>query len=456
MSIRTIKLPYKCFHEDEHKQIRKYIENYNCILRFTYNRLKDSDFKISQSNLNKLQKSMNNLMLDSWFLTSAVYHASQYRGKEHVIFGGKQNFLLRCQGKISKEEFQLRRLQPMYSIGEAGEKGNRKFQLIDENTILLKIDRNHHYHLKLSKVRKNYQKDILKLIEFQNDKRISITYKLDLNYVYISFEDSILNTYKVKEAIQDRIFAIDLNPNYIGWSVVDWKDSSNYNVIDSGIISNKKLNTLENDCHFPSNSKEKKYLTNKKKFENIDSAIYLVKVANHYHCQIFSIEDLDIKTKDSGKGRRFNRLINNQWNRTIFYQQLQKYCDRHGILFQKVLANYSSFLGNLVYRETDLPDMCLSSIEIGRRSYEFYHQYILKDKPREKNIIFDTSEKAREKIIQSLEELNYFETFEDLKDLYYRLKTLDIKYRVSLEESILDKVFSKKSISSLILLYSCR
>lgn len=454
MSIRTIKLPYRCFHEDEHKQIRKYIENYNCILRFTYNRLKDSDFKISQHDLNLLQKSMNNISLDSWFLTSAFYDAKGYEGRESVIFGGKQNFLLRCQEKISKEEFNLRRLQPIYSVGEANLKGNRKFQIIDEETILFKVDKKHHYHLRLSKVRENYRKDILKLIELQNDRKISITYKLDLNCVYISFEDSLLNKYEVKEKIPDRIFAIDLNPNYIGWSVVDWLNSSSYRLIDSGVVSIKKLNDIEKKSRTASNSTEKTYLNNKKKFENIDSVIRLVRIANHYQCQIFALEDLEIETKDSGKGRKFNRLVNNQWSRNIFYQQIQKYCDRYQIKLQKVQAAFSSFLGNLVYRETDLPDMCLSSIEIGRRSYEFYHQYTLKDKPREKNIIFDNSEKAREKIIQSLEELNYFEAFEDLKELYIKLKTLDMKYRVPLENSILNAVFSKKSIKSQVLLYS--
>ena len=122
--------------------------------------------------------------------------------------------------------------------------------------------------------------------------------------------------------------------------------------------------------------------------------------------------------------------------------------------FQTVLANFSSFEGNLIYRKTGLPDMCLSSIEIGRRGYEFYHQYILKDKEKEKNIIFDTSRKSNEAMIKSLEEFNFTDDFQSIKDLFYILKTRKIKYRVPIENSCLKSVFSKRHIKSKVYLYT--
>ena len=94
-----------------------------------------------------------------------------------------------------------------------------------------------------------------------------------------------------------------------------------------------------------------------------------------------------MSSSDKEKGRRFNRLCNNYWCRGILYSQLKKYANFYDIYFLEVLANYSSFIGNLVYRNERLPDMVLASIEISRRGYEFYHQYILKDKPQKKNII---------------------------------------------------------------------
>ena len=454
MSTRTIRLPYTCESEDR-EQILNYITNYNWVLRFTYNRLKDHDFDLSTKELTRLQKSMNNVFVDSHFLNSAQYQAKQFKKTEgNVVFGGKQNFLDRCNHKITNEEFNLRKLQLIFSVGEAIQKGNRKFRIVDESTLIFQPYRKYHFRLHLPKLKENYRRDILKLLKFQNECMIPITYKMDLKYIYISFEDSLIDDTVIRNKIVDRIFGIDLNPNYIGWSVVDWNNSSDYKLIDAGVISSKEINDIEHKMKKASDSPEKQYIFNKRKFENIDTALYLAKLANHYQCQIFAIEDLNMKTKDSGWGKRYNKLVNNQWNRNIFYQQLRKYCDRFGIQFQEVAANYSSFEGNLIYRKTRLPDMCLASIEIGRRGYEFFHQYVEKDRPKDKNIIFDNSEKAKERIMQSLEELHYFDAFDDVKSLYYKLKTLDVKYRVPLENSCLQAVSRKKSIKSLITLYS--
>lgn len=147
---------------------------------------------------------------------------------------------------------------------------------------------------------------------------------------------------------------------------------------------------------------------------------------------------MNIQSSDKSKGKRFNKLVNNQWNRSLLTHILEKNCNLYQIYFQKVIANYSSFLGNLVYRQEKLPDPCLSSIEIGRRAYEFYHQYILKDKEKQKNIIFDKLENVKNKINQSLEELNYFDTFSSLLDLYYKLKKMKCSYRFPLEKSIIE------------------
>lgn len=451
MSIKTIKLPYSCKDEDRNAII-SYIRNYNSVLRFTYNRLYDSEFKLSTKELTKLQKQMNNVILDSHFLNCAQQEAKQLKGRKRVIFGGKNNFIQRCQNKISKEEFQNKRIQPLYSIGIAAEHSNRKFRIQNDHEIIFQPDRKHQFLLTLPKLRKNYKKILNELKVLQDDSKIAISYKMDIDNICIIFDNNEIEQMQ-SYSIKDRIFAVDLNPNYIGWSVVDWIDSENYELIDAGVVSNKSLNDDEIIIHKASNSKERKYLSNKKRFENIDTAKYLFNIATHYKCSIFSLEKLEIPVKDAKRGKRYNRLVNNQWNRNIFYLQIRKRCDIYGIHYQEVVANYSSFEGNLIYRGTNLPDMCLSSIELGRRGYEFYHQYVLKDKPKTQNIMFDTSRNAIIRIQQSLEELKYFENFESIKQLYIKLKTLDVKYRVPLEGSILQAVFSKKSIKSKILLY---
>ena len=52
---------------------------------------------------------------------------------------------------------------------------------------------------------------------------------------------------------------------------------------------------------------------------------------------------------------------------------LTKRCNIHNIKLLKVKSEYSSFIGNFLYRHLNLPDMVLASIEIGRRGYEFYN-----------------------------------------------------------------------------------
>ena len=76
------------------------------------------------------------------------------------------------------------------------QKANRKFKILDEKIILFKPNRNEHFELKLPKLRKNFQKDFLKLIELQENNELPITYKLDSDFIYISFENNKLQQNK--------------------------------------------------------------------------------------------------------------------------------------------------------------------------------------------------------------------------------------------------------------------
>ena len=119
----------------------------------------------------------------------------------------------------------------------------------------------------------------------------------------------------------------------------------------------------------------------------------------------------------------------------------------------EVAPNYSSFIGNLVYRKEHLFDPCLSSIEISRRGYEFVHQYILKDKDIEKNIIFGNFEKDKEVYRKSLEELGVDFSFETFQELYSQIKESKLRYRFPLESCKNLAVFRKNSIKNYQTLY---
>lgn len=455
----TRKIKYSVTTEQEKQDITSIQKQYSNVLHYTYNRLFENN-NLSTKELTELQHQMNNIALNSHLLNSAIYDAKSLIAKDNskqIIFGGKKLFLDRLKGLISKNDYKINKLSPIFSIGESNQKGNRLFDIIDDKTILFKPSKNKHIELHLN-ISKAGKKELLKLKELMNNKNITVTITLNQEYICLTFDYNKINTLEQRSKIKNRIFAIDQNPNYIGWSVIDWQDGQNYKIIDKGVISNKPLNDkwfdLNKQKDVSSKDKRRTYITNKRKYEVCKVGQKLVQLANHYQCELFGLEELTMKGSDKDKGKKFNSLCNNVWCRNILYSQLKKYCNFYGIRFQEVLANYSSFIGNLVYRNEELPDMVLSSIEISRRTYEFYHQYFLKDKLQEKNIIFPKLELVKERIVQSLEELSIPSQFGTLQELYSVIKKSKQKYRFLLENLDPSRVFSKFYIKKYEIIYN--
>ena len=444
----TLKIKY---NTDNLSRIIEYIKNYNNVLRFAYNRLYDiSTHSMSTKDLLTCINSMNNVFIDTYFKNGAMYEARSLISNNEdnkVIFGGRKLFIDKCQHKISKEDFEIKKLHPLQVVGASYNKGNCKFQIMDEHSILFKPCASEHFILHLESVGRNYEKYLSLLIEAQNSYKLPITYKLGIDYVYITFDITKLIEVTKINPISNRIFAIDMNPNYIGYSVVDWVDSDGLNVVSSGVISNKPLTDYEKSLSVSSDSEESSYIHNKRQYETTQIAHRLTKLAKHFQCELFAIEDLEMLSKDNKRGKAYNRLINNQWNRNRLLNIIKKDCALFGISVQAVAPNYSSFVGNLVYRNLKLPDMILSSIEISRRCYEFYHQYIIEDKEKTKNIILNSSSNIKSLIDISLEELAIIVSWTDIKDLYYKLKKMKCNYRFPLADAIqchAQSLFSKE------------
>ena len=232
--------------------------------------------------------------------------------------------------------------------------------------------------------------------------------------------------------------SIDLNPNYIGYSIVDWKSSSEFKVITSGVYSIKHLNDLDFNLKgksISSDDPKRIYLSNKRQHEILEISKNLINKAIYYKCSIFSMEDLSIKSSDKENGKRFNKLVNNLWCRNLLVNNISKRCNIFKIKLLKVKPEYSSFIGNFLFRNLNLPDMVLSSIEISRRAYEFNCQYITKTKNIKKNIIQPLVSDFKDLIIKSLEEFNINEKFESLIDIYYFFKKYGMKYRISFDNN---------------------
>ena len=429
----TLKLKYKC--DGISSLILEYQRQYSNCLHFLYNRISDNP-DITEIDLRNLYSTINNCsLINKWLFQCAIKEARQIynsHGKK-VIFGGKSNFLKRVNDKITKDEYNIKRLNPIYSIGEAAKSGNRFFRLQDNFNILFKPDRTNHYTLQLVGLGRNREKILNKLIELSNQKKVTITYKLSSDYIWISYDEKQLEQIQSKK-ISNRVFAIDMNPNYIGWSIVDWRSSSSYSIVKKGVISIKELNDYDNKQKI--NSTNRTHISNFRRHAILEICKNLVDKAIYYRCDTFGIEELNFKSTDRGN-KRFNRLCNNQWNRTLLVQNIQKRCNIYNIKFITVISKYSSFIGNLLFKHTTkAPDMVLSSIEIGRRAYEFKAQYIDKTNNKSKKVVFPDINDFVDLYTKSLEEFSVYEKLFDWTRLYSYFKNTKITYRVPISDAL--------------------
>ena len=432
----TLKIKYKTT-EDGLNLIEEYRKQYSSVLHYAYNRRYEG---VGETDVKHQISSLNNIpLIKSYLKSCAVKNATQLikdGDKKQLIFGGKKNFIDRCKNRITKDEFLNKRLSKLFIIGETNYHGNR-FVIINDDLLsfTFKPTMKDKIVLSIDGRYKKYKTLLNKLYHLQQDKQISITYQLDNEYIYLTYDETLLNQFVDYKPIKNRIFAIDLNPNYVGWSVVDWESSSKFEVVKSGVISIKDINDIDFGLKGKSSeSKERIYINNKRTFETYEISKLLVNTAIYYRCEVFGLEELNIKSKDTDKGKYFNKLVNNVWNRNKLVNNIKKRCNIYSIRVVLAKPNYSSFVGNFLFRDLKLPDMVLSSIEIGRRCYEFKTQYIDKTKDKRKNIILPDVNDFKDRYVKSLEEFNIPGEIKDLVKIYYFLKKSKHRYRLSLDD----------------------
>ena len=430
----TLKLKYRFKDEQDMSLIHDYQRQYSSCLHFLYNRISDN-LSITEKELRLLYNNVNNCsLINKWLFQCAIKEAKQIYNSHgiKVIFGGKANYFKRNKLAITKEEYKAKRISPVYSIGEASNKGNRFFRLKEGNVLTFQPNRLQHIDLELVGLRKHRQNIISKLTELANQKKVTITYKLSSEYVWISYDEKLVTNIETPK-IKNRVFAIDMNPNYIGWSIVDWKSSSNFRIVKEGVISIKELNDYDNKQKI--NSTKRKHISNIRHHAILEICKNLVDTAAYYRCDKFVLEDLKLKT--NGSYSKFNRLTRNQWCRDLLENNITKRCNIYNITIIKVKPEYSSFVGNFLFRHvTNMHDMVLASIEIGRRGYEFSSQYIDKTKNKKKNIVLPNIYDFDDLYTKSLEEFSIEEKQDTMLTLYSYIKNAKMTYRVPISDKL--------------------
>ena len=420
----TIKLPYTIDNQDFFDSLKELRRQQTIIYNLAFNRYQD-DFNEQQ--VRTFIKPITTL--NSWFKASATKDAQAtftIKGKSKTVFGGKHNLTQYLKKKITKEEYKANKLRPLYSIGEANKNGNRFFIVDNLNhKVTFKPKCGQKFILTLPKLSKKYKEQLRLLEEAATNKTKPITFSLTDKHICITYEE--FKSTNVSALNQDRVIAIDLNPNRIGYSVVDHKTNK---VLEAACIDFELLNK---SLGYSSEHKKSKAQTNKRHFELYQIVKFLINKAVHYKCSQFIVEDLSIQSKDHLKGAKFNRLVNNCWNRQRVIQSIKKNCFIFGITLKEVNPAYSSIIGNIIH--TTYPDPINASLELNRKGYNKFQSG--KFYPGIPSISL-----LNEQWKQTL--TSGFESWKELSDW---IKKSKIKYRLSFED-FPHKVFEFSSVKS--------
>jgi len=438
----TIKIKYKSISGD----ISDHLREYNNCLRFSYNRLfegMNNASLIYREVINKMNfQLISTFQVQQCILKAKMILSSQKDPKVPIVFGGKRNAVLRSQNKITQLEYRDKRVQSIWCSGSKDAKGNRYFHLdvIDHHRIVYKASRSQHFNIELPKLR---NKDLLVLRKLQylaESKQIPLTFELSKTTICITYDETVFRDVDY-QPLQNRVLSIDSNPNRTGWSVLEFSDDNTFRVVDSGIVEITDINNLNKNKKLKSSDPKKIKQTNKRKFEILEISKFLVEKAKHYQCCKLVCEELVISSKNHGKGKNFNKLVNNNWNRNVLFNSLQKRCNITGIELVFVNPAYTSVIGNAVHG-SDFPDPICAAIEVGRRGFFKYQVGMFYPILTKREVLFDHLWKNGQTKLD-------FSDCDDWKSISSKLKTSKTSYRSSVDD-FKTTVCSFKSTRSLV------
>lgn len=409
--------------------IQTYQKQYNNIVRFAYNKLKTG---LTQAKTEHYVKNtMNNIeLMDASFIKAATDSARSLNLEQKVIFGGKKNWINYNKGLISKQEYQNNKLKPIMVRGsKLDNRGNRKFQLdIENNQVIFKPSRNVKINISLPKTKQD--STLLKLQKLCELKETYFTCALGKEYIYITYDEKILNDKKYLP-IKKRVCSIDLNPNYIAYVIKD-----NSKIYYKEIIGLRELNKCK---------------TSKKLHEDYEICKRIIEKTKHYRCSHLIYEKLNIQSSNKGKGKLFNKICNT-WRRNKIVNNLIKRCNIVGIVSQEIIAQYSSFIGQ-IDNEKEY-DSIAAALELGRRGLLYISKYYYKENINIQGKIIGIDKKLDKDLMDRWKKkLNYLEDFDSYKALYDRIKVMKYSYRNIFQFDWF--CFRHKSIKSKIFIHFC-
>lgn len=239
-------------------------------------------------------------------------------------------------------------------------------------------------------------------------KEASIAVKLDNDSICFIFDEQLISHEKKFTKLKsNRVLGIDLNPEYIGVSILEFNRENDFRILRKEVYDLRKLISR-----------------NKKKHELYQINHDILRLCNYWKVSKICMEDLNIKHRSLGKHRKnTNRKCLNDWCRNLTRGNLKILCSTYGVQLVEVNPCYTSQLGNVVYGNETTPDMVAASIEIARRGYRKF----------EKGWFYPEFNRSLSLLNEQWKQTLADNSIGDWKGLFSLIKNSKLKYRVLLD-----------------------
>ncbi len=463
-------------HAEDVKNKKKEIERIELLLRANNFKTK-KELKHKYNLINKLARTKRNIDNDICFGSKELLRKITKAAQDAV----KEEDSVEKQKKIELKEkylseYRSKRTTGIYIVGQAAYDGNRNFNFdLTNNKLTFKASAKNHVGIEFYSSKKD--KILLaKLQKMADAKLMPLTVRITETHVLISYDEKLLHGYAFDEnayrrslheigskdsAVRkecwkvwkdeqtqrqlkgknvNRVISVDLNPYEVGVVIADKiGNSGDFRTIHAVCF---KFENLSNPLGVASDDKQQTHQNNKRKHEIKEIWAAITRLAKHYNCAYFSIEDLNFKSvsKDA-KGAGFNRITKNIWHKDLTEKLIEKHCNINGIIKVEVNPCYSSFVGNMIYEDYD----CVSAAkEILRRGIVKYERG---------NSIFPCTDRInRQKLNYLFGENVSDKDFQSWKGLYGRITAAGLRYR---NKDLPCLVHNLASHKSKVRVYSC-
>lgn len=362
---------------------------------------------------NLLKTSFPNHPLGSWAIHCAAREAMRLRRQRpdgRMVFGGRAELKRRIKGLISNEEWRLRRhSRPIEIIGDRTRWGNRHLRLSQDGRIATITFLKRSVTLRLPEMSGKTGILLRALARLTDACEIGIVFRLGRNQLSISFDPMDLRRlpegmtleqieraerealgrkakgrprkdqtthyaeHRVKPiapaqrpvhpewrptitTTRSRAVGIDLNPQWIGLTVVEISKNANIRDADAIRILDNRLIRVD----VPIDASPEAFSAHMARCARMATSL-----ARKWSCAAIFHEDGLGKLRWSKKSRQgVVKQTINFWSRNAMLSGIARRCALSGITLSPVWGGYSSTVGNMLF---DLPDACAAAAEIARR-----------------------------------------------------------------------------------------